>query len=55
MRHVIHGGPDTFFTPATALLEILMGRAEGEARRSDEETGNGNDGPTETEKRRSKE
>lgn len=26
LRHVIHGGPDTFFTPATALLEILMGR-----------------------------
>lgn len=28
LRHVIHGGPDTFFTPETALLEFLMGRME---------------------------
>lgn len=33
MRHVIHGGPDTFFTPETALLEFLMGRVEGQGGR----------------------
>lgn len=33
LRHVIHGGPDTFFTPETALLEFLMGRVEGQGGR----------------------